>query len=178
MRFASLCVSYKAFPTASRGTRREVFHTLKSCQQLQRKRSDTERGQVRFSDCEPKRGLEISKNDHRGEVVDMTEIAISDEYKRSFNRLTEKERFRVSQLMNEIQYDCVSNGSRPEQLQCLDGKILKSYRVNDDLRLILYKWRKDGWLAITCGHHDETYNRVKRMRPSFWPNLAFGEGIG
>ena len=55
----------------------------------------------------------------------MTEIAISDEYKRSFNRLTETERFRVSQLMNEIQYDCVSNGSRPEQLQCLDGKVLK-----------------------------------------------------
>lgn len=96
----------------------------------------------------------------------MTEIAISDEYKRSFYRLTETERFRVSQLMNEIQYDCVSNGSRPEQLQCLDGKVLKSYRVNDDLRLILYKWRKDGWLAITCGHHDETYNRVKRMRLS------------
>jgi hypothetical protein len=96
----------------------------------------------------------------------MTEIAISDEYKRSFNRLTETERFRVSQLMNEIQYDCVSNGSRPEQLQCLDGKVLKSYRVNDDLRLILYKWRKDGWLAITCGHHDETYNRVKKMRLS------------
>ena len=96
----------------------------------------------------------------------MTEIAISDEYKRSFNRLTETERFRVSQLMNEIQYDCVSNGSRPEQLQCLDGKVLKSYRINDDLRLILYKWRKDGWLAITCGHHDETYNRVKRMRLS------------
>ena len=46
----------------------------------------------------------------------MTEIAISDEYKRSFNRLTETERFRVSQLMNEIQYDCVSNGSRPEQI--------------------------------------------------------------
>ena len=33
-----------------------LSYVLKSCQRVQRKQSDTERGQAQFSDCEPKRG--------------------------------------------------------------------------------------------------------------------------
>lgn len=94
----------------------------------------------------------------------MAEVAISDEYKRSLEKLSKEDANKIKHLLVDIQDDNLTNGVHEEKIPTQDGKILKSFRASDDLRLVLYKWRKDEWLAITCGHHDATYERIKNIR--------------
>lgn len=93
----------------------------------------------------------------------MANVAISDEFNKAIKNLSKQDRHKINRLLLDIQDDCLTNGVHSERLKTSNGKILKSYRASDDLRLVLYKWRSDEWLAITCGHHDETYKRVSRM---------------
>jgi mRNA-degrading endonuclease RelE of RelBE toxin-antitoxin system len=93
----------------------------------------------------------------------MANVVSSDEYMRSLEKLQQRERHLIKRLLLDIQDDCLPNGTHPHQWWSYNNKPLKAYSASDDLRLVLYKWKKEQWLAITCGHHDETYNRAKRM---------------
>ena len=94
----------------------------------------------------------------------MNIIAVTREYKDSLGQLDKRDSNRVKHLLIDLQDDIIPKSAHQELLKRSDGKILRSYRANDELRLILWKWRPNEWIAVACGHHDETYKRIERMQ--------------
>ena len=84
-------------------------------------------------------------------------------YTGDFNQLPKMIKFDVVNLVSAIQFEVVSPGARPEKLNGTSIP-LWSYRVSDDIRLIVYKWKEREWMLMICGHHDYAYDKAKKLR--------------
>lgn len=93
----------------------------------------------------------------------MNTVVYSDYYKKDKSRLTEEEQFQLEGVEREIRYNRLTPGRREETIKCRNGRDVHSFRVNRDIRLAVYLWKSDEYMFLMCDHHDELYNRLRRV---------------
>lgn len=93
----------------------------------------------------------------------MVEIAFNKQYGKDIKKLTEDENFHLEDLLRRIKYNRLTPGDGEEFWMSYNGKRVYSYRVNNDVRLALFKHKEKQYLVLACDHHDRLYARVRRM---------------
>lgn len=93
----------------------------------------------------------------------MIELVTSKGYCEDLERMPDDIRHKVERLEGDIRYEDISPGARPEKLR--DTSIpLWSYRVSDDIRMIVHRWKDREWVLMACGHHDDAYDKARKLR--------------
>ena len=85
-------------------------------------------------------------------------------YSKAYEKLTEQEQYQLSQLLQDIRFGHTTRGTHEEKIRTANSRYVTSYRVNDDLRLIAYKWKPSELLLLDVGHHQSVYRRVERLK--------------
>lgn len=101
----------------------------------------------------------------------MTPLSYTQTYLRSVKKLTIKEKGLVQEFIHEFMEDKKGSGISLEPLQG-KSKGLWSGRVNQDLRMILFK-DKSLWKMVYVGHHQDAYTWSKRKHIHLDENNQF-----
>ena len=77
----------------------------------------------------------------------MVEIAFNKQYGKDIKKLTEDENFHLEDLLRRIKYNRLTPGDGEEFWMSYNGKRVYSYRVNNDVRLALFKHKEKQYEA-------------------------------
>lgn len=99
----------------------------------------------------------------------MPTLTLTDKYNKIRTAAPEVIQYELSQLEVELRFDKLTPGRKPENIHCRSKEALHSYRVNDDWRLITYKWNDNEIILLLAGKHDEAYRQAKKIRLE-WKN--------
>lgn len=103
----------------------------------------------------------------------MVQIAFSEKYLESLNRLTGEEQKQANKAVLLFQKDPGHSGLNYEKLTRFRDKKLRSIRVNQDVRIILSSTDQETlYLFLNIGHHQEIYKWAESRKVDINPNTG------
>ncbi len=103
----------------------------------------------------------------------MVQIAFSEKYWDSLNKLTGEEQKQATKSLLQFQKDPKHSGLNYEKLTHFKDKKLRSIRVNQDIRIILCSTDQESlYLFLNIGHHVPIYKWAESRKVDINPNTG------